>query len=98
MTSYQKVSILRGQLMLAVGVLSGKLEPDDCSMADIQAVLEQTKGPQYEEAENGKWRVGHKLGRTIYYNDSVVGIVDSPELAEFLVRAANNSDSYHSKL
>jgi hypothetical protein len=49
---------------------------------------------QLDEATRGifvrKWRTGKKLGRTIYYEDRVVGIVDTPELAKLLVDAAND--------
>ena len=33
------------------------------------------------------WRVGRKLGRTLYLDDECVGMVDSPELAEEIVEA-----------
>jgi hypothetical protein len=39
--------------------------------------------------EAGPWRVGAKLGRTIYYRDECVGMVDVPLVAEQLVAAAN---------
>ena len=35
------------------------------------------------------WRVGGKLGRTLYKNGACVGMVDSPELATEIVRALN---------
>jgi len=31
------------------------------------------------------WRVGRKLGRTLYKDDVVVGMVDTPELASEIV-------------
>lgn len=41
------------------------------------------------------WRVGHSTGRAIYAspggNDDVVGMMDTRELAAFVVDAANNS-------
>ena len=37
----------------------------------------------------GKWRVGRKLGRTLYIGDRCVGIVDNALIAEELVAAAN---------
>ncbi len=38
---------------------------------------------------NKPWRVGSKLGRTLYLNDRCVGLVDQPALAELLVSCAN---------
>ena len=35
------------------------------------------------------WRVGRKLGRTLYVHDQVVGMVDTPELAAAIVDAMN---------
>jgi hypothetical protein len=35
------------------------------------------------------WRVGRKLGRTLYKDDQCVGMVDTPELAAEIVRAMN---------
>jgi hypothetical protein len=35
------------------------------------------------------WRVGRKLLRTLYRDDVVVGMVDTPEIAEEIVEAMN---------
>lgn len=35
------------------------------------------------------WRVGRKLGRTLYRDDVCVGMVDTRELAEEMVRSLN---------
>lgn len=35
------------------------------------------------------WRVGTKLGRTLYENDRVVGMVDTPEIAARIVNTMN---------
>lgn len=36
------------------------------------------------------WRVGRKVGRTIYdANDVLIGLVDTPELARFIVNSVN---------
>lgn len=35
------------------------------------------------------WRVGRKLGRTIYKDDAIVGLVDTPELAAEIVARMN---------
>lgn len=38
------------------------------------------------------WRVGRKLGRTLYKDDVVVGMVDTPELASEIVGVMNGPD------
>lgn len=38
-----------------------------------------------------RWRVGNKLGRTLYRNDQIVGMVDSKELATEIVDALNGA-------
>lgn len=41
------------------------------------------------------WRVGRHVGRTIYRNDQLVGLMDTPELADQVVKALNlMSDRY----
>jgi hypothetical protein len=35
------------------------------------------------------WRVGRKLGRTLYKDDVCVGMVDSPEIAADIVASMN---------
>lgn len=35
------------------------------------------------------WRTGRKVGRTIYRNDELVGVMDTPQLAEQVVDAVN---------
>ena len=35
------------------------------------------------------WRTGRKVGRTVYIGDELVGVMDTPELAEQVVRAVN---------
>lgn len=37
------------------------------------------------------WRVGRKLGRTLYVDDVCVGMVDTPELAARIVAAMNDN-------
>lgn len=36
-----------------------------------------------------RWRTGRKLGRTLYLDDEVVGMIDTPELAAEIVAAMN---------
>ena len=38
-----------------------------------------------------RWRVGRKLGRTLYKDDRCVGMVDTPELAAEIVAAMNEA-------
>lgn len=33
------------------------------------------------------WRIGRKVGRTLYRNDELVGVMDTPELAAQVVAA-----------
>jgi len=44
------------------------------------------------------WRTGRKVGRTIYRDDTLVGVVDTPELARELVDAANERVALRFKL
>lgn len=37
-----------------------------------------------------KWRTGRSVGRTIYIGDTLVGLMDTPELAELVVAAVNS--------
>ena len=37
------------------------------------------------------WRVGRKLGRTLYKDDACVGMVDTPELAVEIVHSMNET-------
>ena len=47
-----------------------------------------------EDARAGppRWRVGRTLGRTLYIGEQLVGMVDTPELAERIVEAMNAGD------
>jgi hypothetical protein len=38
-----------------------------------------------------RWRVGRSLGRTLYLDDKVIGMVDTPELAARIVAAMNRA-------
>lgn len=35
------------------------------------------------------WRVGRKVGRTVYDGDTLIGVMDTPELAARVVAAVN---------
>lgn len=48
-------------------------------------------GGEQPASEPGVWRVGRKLGRTIYRGDQIVGMADTPELAAEIVRAMNGT-------
>ena len=41
------------------------------------------------KAESKRWRVGKKLGRTLYKDNRCIGMVDSPELAAEIVAVMN---------
>lgn len=43
--------------------------------------------------ESEKWRVGRKLGRTLYIGDTCIGMVDAPEIAAQIVAAMNAAPS-----
>ncbi len=42
-----------------------------------------------ESKRSHRWRVGRKLGRTLYRDGTCVGMVDTPELAAAIVAAMN---------
>jgi hypothetical protein len=42
-----------------------------------------------------RWRVGRSLGRTLYLDDKVIGMVDTPELAARIVEAMNAVDDIY---
>jgi hypothetical protein len=39
-----------------------------------------------------RWRTGRKVGRTVYLDDKLVGLMDTVDLAEFFVSLANRFD------
>lgn len=41
------------------------------------------------------WRVGTKLGRTLYKDNELVGLMDTPELARAVVAALNLVEALH---
>jgi hypothetical protein len=41
-------------------------------------------------AANRSWRVGRRLGRTLYLDDECVGMVDTPEIAARIVETMND--------
>lgn len=43
-----------------------------------------------QELKARHWRVGSKVGRTLYLNDKLVGMMDTPELATLAVEALNS--------
>ncbi len=43
--------------------------------------------------EEPRWRVGRTVGRTVYLDDVLVGLMDTPELAAQVVAALNSGDS-----
>lgn len=57
---------------------------------------------QGQERAAGMWRVGRKVGRTIYVqvgdqpsdNDPLIGVMDTPDLAAIVVRSVNASHAF----
>lgn len=49
-----------------------------------------------EEIKGEKpWRVGKKVGRTVYdVHDILIGVMDTPELARQVVEAVNGANRY----
>jgi NTP pyrophosphatase (non-canonical NTP hydrolase) len=48
-------------------------------------------GSGFRPAGTGRWRTGRRVGRTLYLDDVLVGVVDTPELAAQVVAAVNAS-------
>lgn len=62
--------------------------------AELRAALGVPRSAGHKEdpvmsATPGTWRVGRRLGRTIYRDDQLVGLLDTVELAEQVVAAMN---------
>jgi hypothetical protein len=56
--------------------------------SDAVAAAPSSHAPPRGPEEGGTiWRVGRKLGRTIYCNEVCVGLVDTPELAAAIIAA-----------
>jgi len=53
--------------------------PGNCSERPLPPV----RGPE------PRWRVGRTVGRTLYVDDRIVGMVDTPEMATTIVAAMN---------
>jgi uncharacterized protein (DUF433 family) len=64
----------------AIGVLRALMAELD-SQDDLDA--------EQVSLATGRWRVGSKLGRTLYLDDVCVGMVDSPKIAERIVERMN---------
>jgi hypothetical protein len=56
--------------------------------ADIMAHL-AARYDEYSVTTELRWRVGRKVGRTIYLDDQLCGMMDTPELARQVVDALN---------
>lgn len=83
-------------LVLALDRLSAPEEPPcDCGVPALEGAGQHAAGcsalPAPEGPREGSWRVGRSLGRTLYVDGAVVGMVDTPELAERIVAAMNES-------
>lgn len=49
-------------------------------------------GEQRREETQAAWRVGRKLGRTLYRHDALVGLIDDEETAAEIVAGMNAVD------
>lgn len=74
--------------------------PDDKAMNPappprLAGASEEARPPSGEYDEDGvrrpAWRVGRKLGRTLYFAEECVGIVDEPWQANLLVESVNGT-------
>lgn len=66
-------------------VTAGGIHPPE---ANYKRILAEGV-PAGEGTKPGRWRVGRKLGRTLYIGDRCIGIVDTPELAAEIVEGVN---------
>ena len=75
-------------LLAAENVLRENLPGHWTSVELIRAKARRREGDQVREEDRmtmqGRWRLGKKLGRTLYKDDRCVGMVDTPELREEL--------------
>lgn len=60
--------------------------PGDETDAEVAAALGESVPPK-----PAKWRVGRKVGRTVYREESLVGVMDTPELARLVVDAVSRT-------
>lgn len=72
--------------ILGIERISGPVD-----FSDLLTILGATPftAPEPVDTANSRWRVGTKLGRTLYIGDQVIGMVDTPELAAQIVDAVN---------
>lgn len=72
------------------------------AVSDMAQAVFEVAGPRLSTAletsgaeakDEPAWRIGRKLGRTIYFNGRCVGMVDTPGLAILLVTAANATEA-----
>lgn len=88
--AYNLVSDLLGKYlntMVADLRIEGKGQYLRDLFSQYEAELRAT--PPTNPVSTEKWRVGRKLGRTLYIGDRFIGSVDTPELASQIVEAVN---------
>lgn len=54
---------------------------------DVRATVATPDPPGRRQGMSDEWRVGRKVGRTIYRGDTLIGVMDTPELAREAVEA-----------
>jgi hypothetical protein len=60
-----------------------------CGMSEVaQEEADKSK----EDGGDARWRVGRKLGRTLYLDGKIVGMMDTRELAAWIVKVMNGED------
>lgn len=60
--------------------------------ADATTVLDAADAALRDIADPSDYRTGRKLGRTIYRDDILIGVMDTPELGALVVAALNAHD------
>lgn len=92
---------------LTAAAVGNALVAGKCSLARIKrhvqvaGVLATGQGASSLTPSEAKWRVGRKVGRTLYAmlydedsdSDVLIGMMDTPQLAEEAVRAHNETGS-----
>jgi hypothetical protein len=74
------------------GAGTKELAPASVPPASADSRATTTPPPRGAQEGGTHWRVGRKVGRTLYLDDQLVGMVDTPELAQAIVAAMNEPE------
>lgn len=66
--------------------------------AAVDAAINVTSVTSDEPAATQRWRTGRKVGRTLYLDGALAGVMDTPEMASAIVDAMNRTCSTCGKL